>query len=356
MSDSGFAARPLDLALPGGSTPLTEISPRTAHTHPFELFRLVVGLVVGRGGMVLLSGPVRWRERPGAALGSRPADLAHSLGPRFSCVRLHDLFRGEHEDFVTVDEHGLPVSPDRRAQRSPRQRPLVIRFPEDFPLLIGAPDAVAAVASAAPVPPEVHRARDTHVDYASFDHLWRGPGPEEHFTVENLLRDRDEWNTLVEACEVGKAFGSAHRGSALVGDAPSADEPGIALVVPPTAAQCAADIAPLLPTMNRARWLAFRAGYLSRGPDGQGVVDLMEHGDASGWAQAARDGDWQSARALADAQLADGFPDRRVARACDLIGRRALVDPPAISADALASSLALGDRVATGRRRRWWRG
>ena len=371
MSVSGFAARRVDLALPDRSVPLTELTPRTAHTHPFELFRLVVELVVGRDGMVLLSGPVDWREvrerLPDADVPrwSRPADLAHSLGPQFSCVRLEDLFRAENEDFVTVDEHGALVPPDRRARRSPR--PLVIRFPEDFPLLIGSPDAIHALVSAAPVPPEVHRARDTRVDYAAFEHLWRGPGPEAYFDIGNLLHDREQGNALAEMCEMGKAFGSTHREAALMGDYPPRQEHAVVLVTRPTNAQCAADLAPLLPTMDRGRWLAFRAGYLHRRPDGQGVVDLVEHGDATGWAQAARDGDWVSARALAEAQLAaDGPSDRRLAQAYDLITREALVDPPTAGADEPALAFALRDHEVTERvtssgatvvprKRRWWR-
>ncbi|MFE9747881.1 hypothetical protein ACFYOT_23495 [Saccharothrix saharensis] len=355
MSESGFVARRVDSALPGRTAPLTEITARTGQAPPFELFRLVVELVVGRDGIVLLSGPVDWREPrerlPDAdpARWSGPATLAHSLGPRSCCVRLDDLCRGEGEDFVTVDEHGSVVPPERRAGRS---RPLVIRFPQDFPLVIGSPEAVHALVRAAPVPPEVFQARDTAVDYAAYRHLWHGPAPETYFGAETLVEAPDDRKAFVPAYEQGESFGMTHREAALVGDGPAP----VALVPLPSDAQCAADIAPLLPTMDRARWLAFRAGYLHRRPDGRGVIDLLEHGDTTGWARAARNGDWALARALVEAQLAaDGPVDPRAARACESIGREALTDPPAISADDLVAALAHVPAASVALpKRRWW--
>ncbi|TQM77767.1 hypothetical protein FHX81_0001, partial [Saccharothrix saharensis] len=47
MNDSGFVARRVDPAFPGRTAPLTEITARTGQAPPFELFRLVVELVVG---------------------------------------------------------------------------------------------------------------------------------------------------------------------------------------------------------------------------------------------------------------------------------------------------------------------
>ncbi|KOX16636.1 hypothetical protein ADK67_39995 [Saccharothrix sp. NRRL B-16348] len=364
MSDSGFVLRRRGLVLPESTVSLTEITARPGLTQPFELFRLVVELLVGRDGMVLLSGPADWRElrgrHPDAAPwreASKPANLAHSLGPRFSCVRLDDLFRDEHEDFVTVDEHGVVVPRAQRGRRLPHGRPLFIRFPGNFPLVIGSDDAIRRL-----LPdqrsPNVHRARDTRVDYSAFHHLWHGPPPEEYFSVDNLVQARDEWHTLFLACGIGKTLGRSHAKALLNGDArhfvgtllddatPADGEHPIVLVPEPTDAQCAADISPLLPTMDRARWLAFRAGYLYRRPAGQGVLDLVEHGDATGWAQAARDEDWTLARTLADAQLAETqltdarLTDARLTEACDRIDRKALVDPPTIREDELALNVA----------------
>ncbi|MFJ6676071.1 hypothetical protein ACIQMJ_33645 [Actinosynnema sp. NPDC091369] len=180
MSDSGFAARRVDSALPGRATPLTEITARRRQAPPFELFRLVVELVVGRDGIVVLSGPVDWREPrerlPDAdpARWSGPATLTHSLGPRWCCVRLDDLWRGEGEDLVAVDERDAVVPPERRAGRT---RPLVIRFPQDFPLV-----------RTARVPPEVFRAQDTRGDYAAFGRLWRGSAPGAHSSAIALAK------------------------------------------------------------------------------------------------------------------------------------------------------------------------
>lgn len=352
MSDSGFVLRRRDLALPERTVPLTEITARTGRTPRFELFRLLVRLLVDRDGVVLLSGPVDWRElrerHPDAARwheASRPADLACSLGPRFSCVPLDDLFRDPHEDFVTMDEHGVVVTAARRPRRLPAGRPLFIRFPAHFPLLIGSDEAIRRLVPAE-LSSNVHRARDTRVDYAAFHHLWHGPPPAEYFDVDNLLRIHEEWNSLFLACGIGKALGRAHAKAVLNGGARDFvgtlldDEHTITLVPEPTDAQCAADMAPLLATMNRARWLAFRAGYLYRRPEGHSVLDLMEHGDATGWALAAREQDWASARALAEAQLADGPPDARLGEACDRITREALVDPPTIREDDLALTVA----------------
>lgn len=356
MSDSGFALRQRDLALPGRTVSLTEFTPRTGQAPPFEVFRLMVELLTGRDGMVLLSGPVDWRELRGRAPDvdrarwSEPVHLAHSLGPRFACARLDDLFRDGHEDFVTVDEHGTVVPPDRRARRSPAQRPLAIRFPENFPLVIGSPGAIRAVTAASPA--KVCQARDTRIDYAEFRHLWHGPPPDAYFGVESLGRTRSEWDDLLLACGTGKAFGRSHAEAVLNGDARDFvgtvlddatrldDERTILLIPRPTDAQCAADISTRLPAMDRARWLAFRAGYLCRRPDGQGVIDLLEHGDTTGWARSARNDDWFLARIQAEAQLADGPADRRLAEALDLIGRKALTDPPTIREDELALSFA----------------
>ncbi|MEU4766485.1 tetratricopeptide repeat protein [Actinosynnema sp. NPDC023794] len=358
MSDSGFVLRRRDLALPESTVSLTEITARADRAPRFELFRLLVRLLVDRDGMVLPSGPVDWRElrerHPDTARwheASRPADLAASLGPRFSCVRLDDLFRDGHEDFVTVDEHGVVVTRAQRLRRLPTGRPLFIRFPAHFPVVIGSDEAIRRLVPAE-LSPNVHRARDTRVDYAAFHHLWHGPPPAEYFGVDDLLRSRDEWNSLFLACGMGKALGRRHAKAILDGEArdfvgtllddatPVDDEHEITLVPEPTDAQCAADVAPLLPTMNRARWLSFRAGYLYRRPAGLGVLDLMEHGNATGWAQAARDGDWDAARARADAQLTDGPPDPRLAEARHRTARKTLVDPPTIREDELALNVA----------------
>ncbi|MFD0204830.1 MULTISPECIES: tetratricopeptide repeat protein [Saccharothrix] len=357
MSDSGFALRRRDLVLPERTVSLTEFTPRTGQAPPFEVFRLMVELLTGRDGMVLLSGPVDWRElrerAPGVdrARWSEPVHLAHSLGPRFACVRLDDLFRAEHEDFVTVDEHGTVVPPDRRARRLPAQRPLFLRFPKTFPLVIGSPEAIQAVTAASPA--KLYQARDARIDYAEFHHLWHGPAPDAYFSVENLSRSQAEWDDLLLACGIGKTFGRSHAKAVLNGDARDFvgtmlddaarldDEHTILLIPRPTDAHCAADIATRLPAMDRPRWLAFRAGYLSRRPDGQGVIDLLEHGDTTGWAHSARNDDWFLARIQAEAQLAaDGPADRRLAEASDLISRKALTDPPTIRDDELALSFA----------------
>ncbi|PSL57202.1 hypothetical protein B0I31_102180 [Saccharothrix carnea] len=353
MSDSGFSLRQRDLMLPGRTISFTEFTPRTGQVPPFEVFRLMVELLTGRDGMVLLSGPVDWRElRDRApdvdrARWSEPVHLAHSLGPRVACVRLDDLFRAQREDFLTVDEHGTVVPPDRRARRLPAQRPLFLRFPENFPLVIGSPDAIRAVTATSPA--KVYRARDTRIDYAEFHHLWHGPAPDAYFGVENLGRSEAEWDDLLLTCGIGKTFGRSHAEAVLNGDARDFvgttlddatrvdDEHAILLIPRPTDAQCAADISTRLPTMDRPRWLAFRAGYLCRRPEGQGVIDLLEHGDTTGWARSARNGDWSLARIQAEAQLAaDDPPDRRLAEAFDLISRKALTDPPTIREDELA--------------------
>ncbi|MFI9011028.1 hypothetical protein ACIGNX_27720 [Actinosynnema sp. NPDC053489] len=360
MSDSAFLPRRRELVLAGRTASLTEIGARTGQAYPFELFRLLVELVSGRGGMVLLSAPVPWREvldrHPDAdqSRWSQPLNLAHSLGPRFSCVRLDDLRRGPGEDFVTVDERGAVVPPERRARRS---RPLVIRFPEDFPLVIGSSHAIHALASAAPASPHTFRARDPRVDFAAFDHLWHGPPGAERDTVEKLLRTPGGRNGFAAARETGETFGSAHRNASLVGDG---REP-VALVHHPGDAQCAADFSPLLPAMRRPQWLAFRAGYLCGRPDGQGVLDLVEHGDTTGWARAARRGDWATAHALVRTQLTTSDQaDPRPARACDLIGRRALTDPVTVDEHERAMAFARSrsgppattDEAIRGRRRR----
>ncbi|GAB2967193.1 hypothetical protein [Saccharothrix stipae] len=397
MSDSGFALRRRETALSGGPASLVEITARSGATHPFEMFRELVELFVGRDGAVLLAGRVDWREPPGRPADAdatrlrqrcRPADLAHSLGPRFACVRLDDLVREGHEDFVTVDQHGAVVPRAQRLLRLPQQRPLLIRFPENSPVLIGSAETVGRLAAAAPgePPPAVHRAPDTPVDHAAFHHLWHGPPAAEYFSVERLLATPEKWPDLFLACGIGKTLGSSHAKAILTGGATPANFVGtmlddatpidhenrIVLLTEPTDAQCAADIRPLLPTMDRARWLAFRAGYLCRRPAGQRVFDLVERGEATGRARAAGDRDRPRATdppAIREDELALNF-----ARALALTGhddaaaalhRRVVSERTARlgadhpdTLDALAAPVAgdVAHRTGTARRkRRWWR-
>ncbi|GIH21696.1 hypothetical protein Aph01nite_00060 [Acrocarpospora phusangensis] len=77
------------------------------------------------------------------------------------------------------------------------------------------------------------------------------------------------------------------------------------LYLPPSPAQCATDMIPLMSGFTASKWYNFRRGYLAAWPDGVGVFDLVENGDLVGWRQAWRQQDYPACLSLIDRALDD---------------------------------------------------
>ncbi|MER6470986.1 hypothetical protein [Streptomyces collinus] len=156
----------------------------------------------------------------------------------------------------------------------------------------------------------VSRSRPVRTDFREWAHLW-APGDDDEAPahIEERLRRGDGRSVL--AYSVAQLLATGHRNGALHGDARWesfgwSSERGCAVILahdaryldqPPTPAQCATDVMPLLPSLSRPAWRAFRLGYLSGRPDGSGrfdgrnVIDLIEFGDTTGWMQAMAQND-----------------------------------------------------------------
>ncbi|MFD5517264.1 tetratricopeptide repeat protein [Streptomyces sp. NPDC127066] len=148
----------------------------------------------------------------------------------------------------------------------------------------------------------VSRSRPVRTDFREWAHLWV-PGDDEESAahIEERLRRGDGRGVL--AYSVAQLLATGHRNGALHGDARWesfgwSPERGCAVILthdarhldrPPTPAQCATDVMPLLRSLSRPTWRAFRLGYLRGrldGPGGRNVIDLIEFGDTTGWMQA----------------------------------------------------------------------
>ncbi|MDW8807336.1 hypothetical protein P1P68_21730 [Streptomyces scabiei] len=145
----------------------------------------------------------------------------------------------------------------------------------------------------------VSRSRPVHTDFREWAHLW-APGDDDESLahIEERLRRGDGRSVL--AYSVARLLATGHRNGALHGDARWesfgwSPERGCAVILahdaryldrPPTPAQCATDVMPLLPSLSRPTWRAFRLGYLRGWSDGRNVIDLIEFGDTTGWLQA----------------------------------------------------------------------
>ncbi|MGW0885578.1 hypothetical protein [Streptomyces sp. NPDC002671] len=148
----------------------------------------------------------------------------------------------------------------------------------------------------------VSRSRPVRTDFREWAHLWApGDDDESPAHIEERLLRGDGRSVL--AYSVAQLLATGHRNGALHGDArwesfAWSPERGCAVILahdaryldrPPTPAQCATDVMPLLPSLSRPTWRAFRLGYLRGrpdGPDGRNMIDLIEFGDTTGWMQA----------------------------------------------------------------------
>ena len=80
--------------------------------------------------------------------------------------------------------------------------------------------------------------------------------------------------------------------------------PSRLLYGPPTSAQSATTLVPLMNSFSPTDWETFRAGYIAeRGADGERVIDYIQLRDLTGWNEAARRNDLDEAARLVSEQL-----------------------------------------------------
>lgn len=193
----------------------------------------------------------------------------------------------------------------------------------DIPRLVGPTPAIRLVTSYAdPVPPLSAITESTPVrkDYRAFARLWSGsPDPDDDFET-----DPYEAITQIErkpkVFDIGKAMGDAHQRAFWLWDDAHEGNMGWQagqgitvfdvhqsrfLYAPPTPAQAATTLIPLMSSFSPEDWALFCAGYVeTRGDAGQRVIDLIEVRDLTGWMVADRRGDAATAAELLAEQLA----------------------------------------------------
>ncbi|MFI6414082.1 hypothetical protein [Streptomyces sp. NPDC050585] len=151
--------------------------------------------------------------------------------------------------------------------------------------------------SGLPLPDDVvTRARPVRTDFREWEDLWADDMDDTAVTaVMERLRRGDARYVLAYA--IGELLATGHSGGTLHGDArwenfAWAPERGTAVFTghdlrflcrPPSPAQCATDLVPLLPSLTPSTWYAFRLGYGQHWLGGRRVIDLMEYGDSTGW-------------------------------------------------------------------------
>ncbi|MFF9815202.1 hypothetical protein [Streptomyces sp. NPDC014006] len=173
----------------------------------------------------------------------------------------------------------------------------------------------------------VSRSRPVCTDFREWAHVWEpGDDYESPAHIEERLRSGDGQSVL--AYSVAQLLATGHRNGALHGDARWesfgwSSEWGCAVILahgarypdrPPTPAQCATDMMPLLTSLSRPAWGAFRLGYLRGRPDARNVIDLIEFGDTTGWMQAMARSDMDEAVNLLAEALDQCGPADQVGR------------------------------------------
>lgn len=225
------------------------------------------------------------------------------------------LIRTPPDDHRSVDEWGWP----RNIAESVGECavvPLACLNGTDFqryPLVVGPKETIRFLSASGdrlppePFPYETARLR-TH--YREFRHLW--------LTRETL-------QSYPFVFEIGERLAQMHSKNVLHGDA-HIDNWGVIdgtvvigdnhcafLRCPPSPAQCATDIYPLLPALQSQHWLSFLLGYLNAWPQGQLVIDQIQLSDRTGWAMAFRSKQFTTSIQLIDQQLqAESDPVLRV--------------------------------------------
>jgi hypothetical protein len=220
-----------------------------------------------------------------ALLPHRPVRASHPPTDRPGLLDLESL----------VESIGDCAAVPLATARVPGPFPLLMAAP--FPCLLGDPAGIDALADQAGVHRGgVCRSRPTRTDFLDVVTSWCGPDDEEtpEQVRERLLTETD--HASVMAHEIGAVIAEGHLGGVLLGDnrrssfAMATD--GLIKILdydprflywPPTPAQCATDLAPLLSSLSGPQWRAFRLGYLHGWADARPVLDLIEFGDTTGW-------------------------------------------------------------------------
>lgn len=191
-----------------------------------------------------------------------------------------------------------------------------------FPALLGSQETIRYLASYADEPPPdeaIVQSRPTRTDYRQFAGLLSGDESAEKVVAR--LTGPDNRRT-VYTYGIGVALATGHQNGAMVGDAHEGnfmldattgrtvivDHAGWFVFGPATSAQCATDLAPLLPGFSPEDWSAFRFGYLTTWPHGRRVVDLIEFGDTTGWLSALHARDFPRAVAALDRAIVECPP------------------------------------------------
>jgi hypothetical protein len=210
------------------------------------------------------------------------------------------------------------------------------------PILVGTKEAVQIVCSYAErLPPQrlIYESLPLRTYYWNFSPLWQEKPDEEQINlmtriryggvpwqakhreaVKDLLTQIEGDAQLLVIFEIGRILGRMHSLNFLHGDAHLGnwgidmqgqvlvnDVQGPALYCPPTPAQCATDILPLLNDISYDGWQAFKLAYLNFWRGGRRVIDLIEVGDTVGWGEALMMSDYPLAVQRLDLQI--GQPD-----------------------------------------------
>ncbi|WP_410597912.1 hypothetical protein [Amycolatopsis sp. lyj-23] len=185
-----------------------------------------------------------------------------------------------------------------------------------FPALLGKPEIIRYVASYAnEIPPDdaIVVSRPVRTDYREFADLLRS-GESAKQVIARLTGPGNRRPVFVYG--IGVILATGHQNGCMAGDAHEGNfmpgPEGRTVMIdhevwfrfgPGTSAQCATDLAPLLPTFSSADWSAFRLGYLTTWPDGGRVIDLIEFGDTTGWLNALHAKDFARAVVALDRAL-----------------------------------------------------
>ncbi|MCM3923620.1 hypothetical protein ND748_18360 [Frankia sp. AiPs1] len=171
-----------------------------------------------------------------------------------------------------------------------------------YPLAAGPKESIRFLCAAAdPLPPDPfpYESAQLRRHYRAFRELWLNPptqGPE----IRLYTGSAGSSHVVAFYLQLGERLAQLHSKNVLHGDAHIGnwgvigervvvgDNHAAFLSCPPSPAQCATDIYPLLPALDPRKWRDFRLGYVSTWQAGQRVIDQIQLGDRTGWAMAFR--------------------------------------------------------------------
>jgi hypothetical protein len=204
-----------------------------------------------------------------------------------------------------------------------------------YPVLLGSKEAIRLICSYAeriPEPGAIHESRPLRTHYQNFSKLWTVSEDEK---IDDLIRKIEQSGWLGIVFQIGKLMGRLHSESILHGDAhlgnfPITDEGqvvindprGPVLYCPPTPAQAANDLMPLLGDFKPVDWQTFKLAYSYQWPAGaRRVIDFIELGDSVGWGEAIALRNFQRAIQLLNVALEELDSEESVPRIMLLANR-----------------------------------